>query len=83
VNGRDCGIAWTTPYRVDVTAAWRDGANDVEVDVAVPWRNRLIAEAERSTGEMFAPMTEVFTLAAVPRPGGLAGPVRLVRAAAD
>lgn len=79
VNGIDCGIAWTAPFRVDVSAAWRDdGVNDVLVEVAVPWRNRLIAEAEEPTGHIFAPMTQVFSSLAVPRPAGLSGPVRLV-----
>lgn len=78
VNGRDCGIAWTDPYRVDVTEAWRAGENEMEVEVAVPWRNRLIAEAENPTGELFAPMTQVFAPGAEPRPGGLSGPVTLV-----
>ncbi|WZH38347.1 MAG: glycosyl hydrolase [Microbacterium enclense] len=78
VNGTDCGIAWTAPYRVDVTAAWREGANDVRVEVAVPWRNRLIAEAAEPTGEIFAPMTEVFSPRAEGRPAGLSGPVSLV-----
>jgi len=78
VNGVDCGIAWTAPYRVDVSAAWREGGNDVRVEVAVPWRNRLIAEATRPTGEIFAPMTQVFSVDAVPRPAGIAGPVTLL-----
>ncbi len=78
VNGTDCGIAWTSPWRVDVSGPWRDGANDVRVEVAVPWRNRLIAEAVQPTGELFAPMTQVFSPDAVPRPAGLAGPVTLV-----
>ena len=45
VNGADCGVAWTPPFRVDVTAALRPGGNIVEVEVVTPWRNRLIAEA--------------------------------------
>ncbi|MCW2165925.1 alpha-L-rhamnosidase [Microbacterium hydrothermale] len=78
VNETDCGIAWTAPYRVDVSGAWRKGVNVVRIEVATPWRNRLIAEAARPTGEIFAPMTEVFSTDAVPRPAGLAGPVTLV-----
>jgi hypothetical protein len=77
VNGVDCGVAWTAPFRVDVTAAVREGANSLEVEVATPWRNRLIAEASAPTGEIFAPMTEVFQPTALPLPAGLAGPVVL------
>ena len=49
-NGVDCGMAWTAPFRVDVTAAVRAGLNTLEVQVATPWRNRLIAEAAAPTG---------------------------------
>lgn len=77
VNGMDCGIAWTAPFRVDVTAGLRAGDNVVEVEIATPWRNRLIAEAEAPTGAIFAPMTGVFEPTAEPLPAGLEGPVEL------
>ena len=72
-NGLDCGIVWTAPFEVDVSAAVRTGANRLEVHVATPWRNRLIAEAARPTGQVFAPMTQVFEPTAEPLPAGLRG----------
>ncbi|MGC5171920.1 glycosyl hydrolase [Microbacterium sp. DT81.1] len=78
VNGTDCGIAWTAPFQVDVTAAIREGGNVLEVQVTTPWRNRLIGEASAATGEIFAPMADVYEPAAAPLPAGLAGPVTLV-----
>lgn len=78
VNGVDCGVAWTAPFRVDVTAAVRPGVNSVEAQVANPWRNRLIAEAAEPSGSIHAPMTAVFEASAEPLPAGLAGPVRLM-----
>ncbi|TDN91272.1 glycosyl hydrolase [Microbacterium sp. BK668] len=78
VNGVDCGVAWTAPFRVDVTDALAGGSNGIEVEVATPWRNRLIAEAAAPSGRVFAPMTEVFEPTAAPLPAGLAGPVELV-----
>ena len=78
VNGVDCGVAWTEPFRVDATSALRVGATVLEVEVANPWRNRLIAEAVRPSGEIFAPMTGVFEPSAEPLPGGLAGPVTVL-----
>ncbi|MCH6230917.1 glycoside hydrolase [Microbacterium sp. CFH 31415] len=79
VNGVDCGVAWTAPFRVDVTSALREGANVIQVEVATPWRNRLIAGADRPTGQIFPPMTTVFEPFAEPLPAGLAGPVVLLR----
>ncbi|WP_426322344.1 hypothetical protein [Microbacterium sp. E-13] len=40
---------------------------------------QLIAEAARPSGEIFAPMTEVFEPSAEPLPAGLAGPVTVLR----
>lgn len=81
VNGVSAGVIWTAPYRSDVTALVRAGENTLEVRVANPWRNRLIAEASAPSGELYDPMTGVFTAAARPRPAGLRGRVTLAVAA--
>ena len=60
LNGQDCGVAWTAPFEVDVSAALRRGANTLEVEITNPWRNRLIAEAWIPSGDIFEPMTTVF-----------------------
>jgi hypothetical protein len=78
LNGVDCGVAWTEPFRADITAAVQSGSNALEVQVATPWRNRLIAEASTPTGAVFAPMTHVFEPTAAPLPAGLDGPVALL-----
>ena len=68
VNGVDCGIVWTAPWEVDVTAALRPGTNTVEVEVANAWMNRLIAEAASPTGEIFAPVAGVYSADAPVQP---------------
>jgi hypothetical protein len=78
VNGRDCGIVWTPPFRLDISPALRPGVNRMEVQVANPWRNRLVAEAASPTGEIFAPMTAVFEPTAQVLPAGLSGAVALL-----
>lgn len=45
VNGRDVGVAWKPPYRLDITDALRPGTNAIEVRVANLWTNRMIADA--------------------------------------
>ena len=71
VNGTDCGVAWTAPWRVDVSEALRAGRNRIEIDVANAWMNRLIAEAARPTGEIFPPVARVYAPDAPIRASGL------------
>jgi hypothetical protein len=66
VNGRDLGVVWKEPYRVDITDVVRPGANQVSLKVTNLWANRMIADAalpeegkfvdaEWAIGERFAP----------------------------
>lgn len=45
VNGRDLGVVWKEPYRVDITDVVQAGANRVSVAVTNLWANQLIADA--------------------------------------
>jgi hypothetical protein len=44
LNGRDLGILWKPPFRLDVTGAAKTGANQLEVRVVNLWPNRLIGD---------------------------------------
>jgi len=44
LNGRDLGILWQPPYRVDITEAARPGENELAVEVTNLWPNRLIGD---------------------------------------
>lgn len=44
VNGRNFGVLWKHPFRVDVTDALRPGRNRLEVRVTNLWPNRLIGD---------------------------------------
>ena len=44
LNGKDLGILWKAPFRVDVTDALKAGANDLEVRVTALWINRMIGD---------------------------------------
>jgi hypothetical protein len=84
LNGKDLGIAWTTPYRLNITNAVRQGPNTLEVDVVNLWTNRLIGdqllpEDKRYTHATWNPYTPAnwtaWTKNAKPQPSGLLGPV--------
>jgi len=46
LNGRDCGIAWKPPYRVDVSHGLRAGENQLEIEVVNTWVNRMIGDEQ-------------------------------------
>ena len=44
VNGRQLGILWKAPFRVDISAAVLPGKNTIEVKVVNLWVNRMIGD---------------------------------------
>jgi hypothetical protein len=46
LNGKDLGVLWKPPYRVDVTGVLKDGANELEIEVANLWINRQIGDEQ-------------------------------------
>jgi hypothetical protein len=44
LNGKDLGILWKPPFRVDVTDVLRPGDNALEVRVTNLWINRMIGD---------------------------------------
>lgn len=44
LNGKDLGILWTDPWRVDVTESIKEGNNQLKICVANLWPNRLIGD---------------------------------------
>lgn len=46
LNGKDVGVLWKPPFRIDVTDAVRPSANALEVRVTNTWPNRLIGDEQ-------------------------------------
>lgn len=44
LNGKDLGVVWTAPWRVDVTAVATTEGNELEIDIVNLWPNRLIGD---------------------------------------
>jgi hypothetical protein len=81
LNGQKVGIAWTQPYRMEITPAVRAGENHLEIDVVNLWPNRMI-------GDGLLPPEKRFTVTNIPiyyehkpqtlLPSGLLGPVTVL-----
>jgi hypothetical protein len=44
LNGKDVGVVWCAPWRIDITEALKDGENQLEIEVANRWINRLLGD---------------------------------------
>jgi hypothetical protein len=44
VNGYDCGIVWTPPYKARITPYLKAGKNNITVQVINTWNNRIIGD---------------------------------------
>ncbi|MBC2605234.1 DNA-binding protein [Pelagicoccus albus] len=81
VNGKSCGLAWTEPFRVFVPSEFlREGdENELRIEVANTWRNRLISEFALPEEERSVWTTAPLDLdGAKPIKSGLLGPVQLM-----
>ena len=76
VNNVSCGIAWTAPYRVNISKALKPGVNQIRIAVTNTWANRLM-------GDHALPKEKQITWSNAPYrlegkallPAGLMGPV--------
>ena len=78
VNGKELATLWLPPYRLDITAAVKPGANTLEVDVVNTWNNRLVGDAALPDGQRLTSITAATVSKDTPlTPAGLVGPVYL------
>jgi hypothetical protein len=78
VNGVNCGVAWTAPYRVDITKAMRPGNNELRIEVTNTWGNRLSGDLALPENKRITWTTAPLWLKGKPLlPAGLLGPVTL------
>lgn len=77
LNGRNLGVLWKKPFRLDVRKVVREGENELEIRVTNLWPNRLIGDKQHpdkkktfTTWDYWKPDIELL-------PSGLLGPVFL------
>jgi hypothetical protein len=82
LNGKDLGVIWCAPWRVDISSALQSGANNLEIEVVNLWPNRLIGDAAKSEAERltWTVIKTPYTVKSALLPSGLLGPVTLQNA---
>jgi hypothetical protein len=79
VNGKNVGIVWKKPFRIDVTDALKTGTNTLEIKITNLWVNRLIGDAQPGVSNKITFTTMPFYKSDSPLlPSGLLGPVTIV-----
>ena len=79
LNGKELGTAWCAPWAVEIGGAAKEKGNELEVDVANLWPNRLIGDQalpaeKRVTWTTWNPYRKGSALV----PSGLLGPVMVL-----
>jgi hypothetical protein len=79
VNGKNMGVYWNTPFKVDITKAVRNGENTIEIKVINMWHNRLVGDAQPGTSKKVTYTQMEFFKSEEPLlPAGLLGPVKII-----
>ncbi|MCF7972933.1 MAG: discoidin domain-containing protein [Phycisphaerae bacterium] len=84
LNGRDIAVLWKPPFQIDITDSVQPGKNELVVEVANTWTNRLIGDATLPVEEQFCKTNLHSRMSRKERrlqPSGLMGPVRINAAA--
>jgi hypothetical protein len=75
LNGKDLGVVWCAPWRVEITGAVKPGDNALEIEVVNLWPNRLVGDGKLPI-EQRRTRTNVGAPSA-PLTSGLLGPVTI------
>jgi hypothetical protein len=46
LNGKELGVVWCAPWQIDISQALKEGVNQVEIEVANRWINRLLGDRQ-------------------------------------
>ncbi len=90
LNGKNLGIVWTAPWKIELTGALKAGENTLEIEVTNPWANRMVGDCELPPEERITKSNmqyqkgkrtlknfQGFASSDMLQPSGLKGPVRV------
>jgi hypothetical protein len=79
INGKEAGILWKQPYKVDIAPFLKSGSNELEISVTNLWNNRIVGDLQSDTDEDITRtnLRSKFNAKSPLLPSGLIGPVML------
>ncbi|MFN6270235.1 MAG: glycosyl hydrolase [Akkermansiaceae bacterium] len=79
VNGKQAGVLWKEPYRIDISSLTQSGENQIEIAVINTWNNRLVGDASAKPEERITRtnLSNKFNPKSPLLSAGLLGPVLL------
>lgn len=79
LNGRDLGVVWTKPARLDITDTLKASGNSLEITIVNLWPNRLIGDAGLPVESRFTETNvHKFSTHSPLLASGLLGPVKVL-----
>ncbi|MBN2326523.1 MAG: discoidin domain-containing protein [Candidatus Omnitrophica bacterium] len=78
LNGRNAGIVWTPPFRVEITDFLEKGENHLEITIINTWRNRLVGDRDLPDEEKYTQTNITIKPEWKLLPSGLLGPVAII-----
>lgn len=78
LNGKNLGIVWTPPFRVEITDSIQAGKNDLKIGVINTWRNRLVGDRDLPEDEKYTKTNITIRPEWELLPSGLLGPVTIL-----
>ncbi|WP_346854538.1 glycosyl hydrolase [uncultured Draconibacterium sp.] len=79
VNGKNLGVIWKKPFKIDISDVAQTGENKLEINVINLWVNRLIGDLQPDATEKITYTTMPFYQANSPLlSSGLLGPVKVI-----
>lgn len=86
LNGKNLGVLWKPPYRLDINSTLQPGRNTLEVRVTNEWTNRIVGDRQLPPNSRILPGDREIPPMALhgpfagpnePSPSGLIGPVEV------
>lgn len=77
LNGKNLGVLWTKPFRVEITGVLKPSGNVLEIDIVNLWTNRVIGDASLPRERRLARTNLEFKPDEPLLPSGLFGPVSI------